>query len=583
MTRFSRIILISFILNADLIWAGQNVSKSSEEDVYRYFAQDSESQGQKAGYRPLGEIRSPLPLECHPETIENQILKTTENAKQFERTTIEFFGRCEKYWTNSEKKGRLSLLEFIKVEYDLSQNSNILQTSLSFRDGTIIDAYVAIKDSRVRRPWVIAKCGVFCNVTESKSVLNYMIHLFDQSPFNVIFLGNRTGVDYIMANQSLTIGGYSETHDYYEAGYWLKNLSPYRDTVGSLHALGMSLAGSAALYIEPLADSYGYDENHRLFQSVMSFCPVVNLQPTIIDMFTNKKKRQIFSKLTWDELQQVRPALHEVDAQLDRKGKPEFEEFPDLMGNIVSYYAAKWGRSGLTFRNIREIASIGEVWDYNQFSALTKPIKTPLWVWASKDDSIVSYDLNAGSLAQSWVYQNSEDLAVVSLNAGNHCAYSTSYGFSLTSSLIRSFVMANSRDFLNQRLYKVKPLVLNGNLIFSKWRSERHLRQWWEASASQSFLTLNIETYNLLERSWCKGESMYDPKTKDCRHLTKVKVPLQIFSDLGFIMPSNNTEAEVLSRKLNSQIRLLSDGKNLEGTTLIPNQIGWFDYGQSSH
>jgi hypothetical protein len=525
--------------------------------------------------KPLGEIKGPLPPECHPRVLESHLIKRDLSAKEFSLRAQEDFSRCEKYWNAPEKQGKLAMLEFMLTEYDVVKNRSIQNIILTMRDGSKVKAYIAIQDKFTRRPWIIAKCGVFCTASDSTSVRNYLIHLFDQSPFNVIFLSNRTGVDYIVNNEKLTLGGYLEAHDYYEVGRWLKEESIYKETVDSLHAFGMSLAGSAAVFVDPLAEAYGYDENNRLFQSVMSFCPVINLKPTIIDMYTNKSKRKLFSKLTWDELQQVKSSLSEVAELLNRKNSPDFSEFPGLMGTIVSHYASIWGKGSNTYRNTREIQNIEDLWELNQFSNLRKEIKTPLLVWASKDDSIVSNEINTSNLMESWVYKNSENLGVLNVNYGNHCAFATSYGFPVSSAIMRSFVLSHSKNFLEARsLHKI-----SYDFDFINFGSDKHLRQWWQAYPNMDYVTISFETHNDFMRPWClKSVDIYDKNDLACRNQIQIKLPLKVLSEFNIQMPANSTEAEILSRKLNGLLRITENGNALEGSSSHPNQIEWFDY-----
>jgi predicted alpha/beta-fold hydrolase len=380
-------------------------------------------------------------------------------------------------------------------------------------------------------------------------------------------------VDYIKSNERLTLGGYLEAHDYYEIGRWLKEDSPYKETVDSLHVLGMSLAGSAAAFVEPLAEAYGYTEERRLFQSVMSLCPVINLKPTIDDMYTNKFKRKLFSKLTWDELQEVRPALHEVDHLLNHKERPDYIEFPNLMGTIVSYYASLWGKGQNTHRKTREIQTIEDLWELNQFSNIQEEIKTPLLVWGSKDDSIVSNKINIATLPQSQVYQNSPQLGVLNVNYGDHCAFATSYGYSITSAFMRSFVLSHSKKFLEQRS------VHKHNYVFGlvNLGLEKHLRHWWQAYPNLNYVTINFELHSNLKRPWCAFINIYDKRAAACRRQVSINIPINNLREL-IGSPRNSTEAEVISRKLNGLLWVTAGGRTLEGTSLRPSQLEWFDY-----
>jgi predicted alpha/beta-fold hydrolase len=577
------VIAASLFLKIDFVIASSQSDSLENIDLVNFFRSDtgmadSETPQSAAPIqtkvRPLGEIKGPTPPECHPRNLENNLVNRGMKAKDFSYLSEEYFKKCEKYWHGPEKSGRMAMLEFISASYDLNQNKEIQYTTLSMRGGIKVKAFIAMHDGFTRRPWVIAKCGVFCTAAESTSVQNYLMNLFDQSPFNVIFLSNRTGVDFIMDNESLTLGGYLEAHDYYEIGRWLKEESPYKDTVDSLHALGMSLAGSAAIFVEPLADAYGYTEENRLYQSVMSLCAVVNLQPTITDMYTNKSKRNLFTKLTWDELQQVKSALHEVEELVNQRRRPDYSEFPDLMAAIVLHYGSQWGKGQYTFRKTKEIQTVDDLWELNQFSNLQKEIKAPVLVWASKDDSIVSNAINTGTIPNSWVFQNSPNLGVLNVNYGGHCAFATSYGYPVTSALMRSFVLSHSKKFLDSRKLSKVPFDFN----FIKIGLDKHLRQWWQAYPNRDYATINFQTHNEKMAPLCSFTDIYGPKAAECRKLIKVKVPLSILKDFSITVPTNNTEAEVLSRKLNGLLRVTSEGKALEGTTLRPSHFEWYDY-----
>jgi hypothetical protein len=59
-----------------------------------------------------------------------------------------------------------------------NKNNLIKMTTLSLSDGSKIEAYIGVKDLTVRRPWIILKCGVFCDITTTLSINNFIINFF---------------------------------------------------------------------------------------------------------------------------------------------------------------------------------------------------------------------------------------------------------------------------------------------------------------------------------------------------------------------------------------------------------------------
>lgn len=521
---------------------------------------------------PLGELKGPVPPDCHPDQFKLSVLNQYQTANQYSNLVTAYFERCSPYLVNGNLTGFPGLAKFAMTEYQLEENPQISKQTLILSDGSRIESYIGVKDLTTPRPWVIAKCGVFCDVTSSPSSLNYIINLFDQSPFNVIFLSNRTGNDHIRLNSSLTIGGFYEVYDYYDIAQWLKFDSPYKQTVESMHALGMSLGGSAALAVSHLSSHYRSRDGKPLFNSTTAICPVVNLQPTLKDMYADTFKGRMFTRMTWKYLKEAAPYLHDAQDYLAQKDPPPAKQFPAMISDIVFRYGRKWDQQMPPGRNVRIPTSIEDLLSRTQFSDDSRTPDIPTFIWASHDDQVVSFSLNTDTILNLRDHITSQ--GAVGLEYGDHCGFATSYGFSPTTAVMQSFIINNSPGFKPRR--KINALKFPGAPLDLP-AGEIHLRQWWEAAENKNFVTLNYETFNSNISVACRFADPFNPPSH-CTRVYQQEIPLQSLGPLGFLQPKTPTMAQVLSRQLNAGARLFHYDLPIDGEALAPTHIRWESY-----
>ncbi len=586
MKAFKNLIQYIIIGSFSLQTKAQDI-KMSGDPIRSFFIEQEKSERVKANgtskdftaqinlkKNPIGEIKGGFPLECQPRAVEDALSKHNREGKEFALLTQNLFSRCEKYWNRPEKPGLLAIIDFMNTIYNIHANPSISSESITLRDGTKLTAFVGVKDKETKRPWVIVKCGVFCTVNDGSSTASFLINLFDQAPFNVIFLSNRTGTNYIQKNESLTMAGHLEVHDLYEVGRWLKEESPYINTIDSIHAMGISLGGSSALMVDPMAEAYGYTDEKKLFNSVLAICPVVNMKETMGDMFANTLKGAIFSKYTWSQLQESGHALKEAQEYLNVSHQPPNYKFPGMMADIVSRYSSKWAQVSKQFRNSKEIFTPEDFWIFNQMKFYNKKINTPYFVWASRDDLIVDNNLNTKSLYNSYVYKNSPQMGIVNVDQGNHCGFSTSYGYPVVSAIMKSFILNNSNEFaISKKLNRTKVNLGKNNLGYS----QEYVRHWWKASANQDTVTLYYEVFRPWAGIQCRLAEYFDAPI-ECRNTISKKIKLSELSFLGLEIPKNESQALILSRKLNGNLRVTANGLPIEGGSNDPNQIEWYSY-----
>lgn len=523
---------------------------------------------------PLAEPKGSIPPHCNPHQFTSQALAQYQNANQFGHFTKSYFDECSKYLTSGNILGILGLVKFSTIKYDVTKNPLIKPVTLTLSDGSKLESYIGVKDYTTARPWIILKCGVFCDITTSPSMYNFVINFFDQSPFNILFVSNYTGADYIKANSSLRLGGSYEVYDFYDIAQWLKYESPYKETVDSIHAVGVSLGGSAAMAVGKLSHLYRskYTEEN-LFNSSTAICPVVNLEPTLHDMYGDTRKGKIFKFLTWKYLMDAAPYLDKAHDYLDSKTPPKAELFPPMLTDIVLRYGVPWeqaeppGRiSWIPENAVNFLRKNHFVEDYG------KTLTVPTLAWASKDDHVVNFDLNTKTLLN--LSNPPSTLGTVDIEFGDHCAFDTSYGYGATTTVLQSFILNNSPNFKTKSKLVSIELPFSAPLLSNK---EIHMKQWWTTKTHSSEITLNYETFDPTLHYSCHYIKPYKSNYICRRHYVQ-SFSIEALQTLGIKIPQNETESQILTRKLNGMMRVSNFSNPIDGTHLAPTHLVWRDF-----
>lgn len=515
---------------------------------------------------PEGTQKAALSKKCQPFIFE-KALASSSSPKIFSEKVNALFAECEESWRNLNTPGLLGLLEFTAVEYNFSKNEQIRSIDFEFKNGFHLKGFIAVKDLQNKRPWVLIKCGVFCAAEESSSMRNFVMNLFDESPFNILILGNRTGEDFIKDNKTVSVGGLYESADFFAVANWIHKHELYGKTVSSFHALGISLGGSASVMAEHYHPAYEINDNARI-ASFTAICPVVDLQPTIHDMFAPGIKGELFSRLTWSQLMTTKHRLSEDQDLLKSSRRPSGEEFIDLFAQFGLRSGQRMQAHPSYFGKHPLVHSINDYWSLSNFTEQERKIEKPLFVWASKDDMIVSNRINTAHLEQSALAQDN-NLALVNVNYGNHCGFTTAYGHAVTSAILRSFILSQSPEYDYQRTYHEKEFHLNKNILSY---GETHLRQIWFTKENSEWVTLRFETFSSY------GEACYfntpDDKFSECKKTKNIKMSLKSLP-VKVDIPRNKEEAAILNRYLNTHLKLYNNAMPIEMSELEANRIQW--------
>ncbi len=390
-------------------------------------------------YLPDGSSTAPVDPTCDPKQLDQKI-RPNQTTQEKAAIYNEYFNRCDLQLRNGNFTGLLALIRFIQLDYQAG-STRWVKPILPQYSTEISDGYIAIKSDGKKRPFIILKCGLFCEGEIGGSTNNYLISLFDQSPFNILIIGNHTGNNWIMNNRALRFGGFDEALEVLETALWLRESSPYKDLISSLHLAGVSLGGHTALYSTIFNDRYEQSTGQKIYNSVTAICPVVQLKETMEELFKDTSVvGQAAKLLTMSNIKTVYDYVPEAHPILLAQGSsPSGPRLALSMADVSTLYMTlKSPIIGIPVYGVQPIQNRDDFWYYNSFFKVVDRVSTPSLIWASKDDMIVNNPKNAATVQGSDLLSKNPNLGVLNLQYGNHCGFSTVYGVPTVSSVLRS-------------------------------------------------------------------------------------------------------------------------------------------------
>jgi len=512
---------------------------------------------------------------CESRDVEKALVEKSYSPEERILYLKNFFKRC-----GSElSKGAPWLFEALgrtaKVIYDYNLHPNYKKIELLGLDGLKVRAELFIKDSEKPRPLIIIKCGLLCDSGDSTLKLTLM-YLFDQGPFHVLLVPNISGTEYQYENRIVSLGGYDEGRQIIKLARYVQSSQFFaKDKISSVHVLGISLGGQAALYAS-LYSNYNVDPYGQPFvKSFFAACPVVDLKKSVDNLSSGGGVvSRIFRSLFWAQLEllgKIIPAVGEIVAR--RREENGIKSIPDMIARgALDYYKKVTPIAGWNlppFENF-VIKTENDFWSQNRFQDFKNIARSNVFVWAAENDPVVKTKHNAKLL------ENQSPFHVLITPYGYHCSFTEAYGWKVGSGVIRSFFMSESPELLSLIEKKSAPLVYTDiprfTAPYSSDRKRRGIR--FEAQA----LSPKIKIYQAFD--WECDDSRRPARggSQMCQGNSIGAVTYDLFNwDHGKI-PKNEVEAQAFTRYLNTHVRFVGvDGENLKAREELI-AIKWIEY-----
>jgi predicted alpha/beta-fold hydrolase len=529
------------------------------------------------GWTPTGEYNADLAPECHYEHLSRIIQNENGQTSDLANDIQGWQQQCEAQLSRTHTNNIGILLQFDNVNYDLVQN-NIKKLKFDFDDGRAMKGLMALKPGK--RPLVIFQTGVFNDAEDGGVVRNYFMNLYDETPFSVLVLGSNTGAEYVKDNHILTMGGFDEGREIAKIAEMLAADPKYKDQIEDIHVVGVSLGSNGALF-SSLYNSYSPESPSKI-KSVMAFCPVVNLKPTMESVFKYTPRGIFYGILTSQMLHDVYDYVPGLKDYLSQSLFWTNEEMFNATSNMATNYYHKrttdipWDMQ--PFQN-NVIGNMDDMWAHNNFIDYVDQVSTPTLVVYAKDDPLVKPSLNSIDLYNHTHNENS-NVGVLAFDNGSHCAFNMGESWPTMSALMRTFILKHS-SYQAVNMSDVTTYLNTQHHSLSS--SQRITKYVLKATKNRSTLEVSVAVFDgneIVDGRACRYSEAYNGPAACYRNYSS-NVDISDFALANIKVPQNEFEAQRLTRWLNTHASLVDADQDLIlGNNIWPTQIrfhGQFD------
>lgn len=510
------------------------------------------------GYTPDGSYNSHITPQCHFSEVERMVASYSGPTSNLAQDMQTWANRCERELSRNQTNSLSTVLKFANTRYDLTGNS-IENIQIEFDDQSRINAMLAMKPGK--RPLVIFKAGVYANADDGGVTRNFFMHLFEESPFHILYLANVTGTDYMKQNGAVALGGMEEGRQILKIVEMLNEDPRYNELIEDIHVAGVSLGSHGVLY-SSLYNSFS-ENSHSKIKSAIALCPVVNLEPTIQSVFKTTIAGIYYSILTRQTFKDVYdyiPVLRELLPADSFWSQSQL--YNASTGATLWHYQDKTSKTPLDMAPFigGRVQEMSDFWNFNNLQNYVHQITTPTLVVHSRDDFLVQSSFNSDTLLAKTQNRNSQ-VGIVQFDNGSHCALNVATGWATMSSLLRNFVLKHSS------YNKQVGVDLSLDFRAPNLRTYDKITSYvFKAEKNKDYVNVEIRYFDrTLTAPGGKKCGRFDPlyASEYCYKSKTEKVSLVGLDGLGLKTPSNSFEVQRLTRWFNTHVTLKNNNSDL--------------------
>lgn len=384
--------------------------------------------------------------ECDFKTWQDRVLRAEPNSdfESFADQTGALLQECEGDFQAGHRNIVSNTIFAMNLGLDVKNHPFAKHVVINLPSGVRLKGFLAMKADGKKRPLIIFRTGIFSNTQEFYAERFLFMMGFEQSPFNMLVIESISGSEFVKHNNSLTIGGFDEgLQNFWIAQQFQKSTEPISKYTQSVHLLGMSMGGHGTMFAT-LLNEY----NPRAISSSLAFCPLLNVQETL-----DYHQSQGFSMSLMNMWASRRlSVLGEKNSQL-RSSTFIQDGFDELKKN---YHQSLMGpvreNTGIILPSPMEEAledktSPGLFWKLNQFWSYYQNVKTPVFIFATRKDPIVSWFINSGRIQDGRLDLSSSKVRLFPLDEGYHCSLSVAYDWEKMATLLQTYFLKYSPEF----------------------------------------------------------------------------------------------------------------------------------------
>lgn len=335
--------------------------------------------------------------------------------------TADYIAKCEKAISTGPKDIFRNLYRTLFIRFAAENNPYFRRIVLNLPNGYKQPGLLALKDDKYNRPWLILRAGILGNSVDIQAERFILLQLFEQGPFNVLFLDSMTSAETIKKNEQLSVGGLDEGLQNYQIARQLKNpAEPLSRLVGDIHLMALSMGGHGLLMAMILNET-----NPEVFKSAVGLCPMVQFRPTFVG---HEQSPWSFFLMNLYSSTRMSPLL---------KREPSIRRtqfLPDAFAYVEANYKGPLTDDG----TVKFPAGFPKE-DFrrgNELLPYVSLIKHPISVFATLQDDLVPYAINTQVLRD--LPGKSVQVRTYPLQESYHCSFPGAYSWSEMSELLKA-------------------------------------------------------------------------------------------------------------------------------------------------
>ncbi len=530
---------------------------------------------------PKGKKERATPNACSALELKSEMISAGIEPKNQARALQSFLDRCDKILQPFPENRLIAMIRVEEGNYPLNGRNDLREIVLHLPYDSKVHGLLAIKDTVRPRPMLIVICGVGCNLSDGAA--RYLLtQTFDTMPFNVLILPNLAASDFVRDNRGFGMGGLEEGRQAFEVvRLFGREDSPFRKLITSFHILGISLGGNGALF----TSAYGSFNNDNLvgpkINSVIGFCPVVDLKSTLLDVDRNDAVGRHFANLVSETLIKNFAYVFGSSRDMPTLYKPGHKQsVPFLEQYIYPRYKA------LSTKNDFQLAPMTQgdlttpeaFWNANNYLNYYSKVTIPTLLFYSEDDFIVSPKVNSKALRAALEVHPNPFVNVVGVSKGAHCAAAEVYGDDIIDGALETFVLSHAPEFNFSQ--GDRELDLSTLKDFNKIElapGEKFFGYEFGAKKGSNSVTMELKIWNPSHNDGNYRCGQWDPfhALESCFRRISLEIPSAHFFPFLDGLPSKE-QAQSLTRWLNRRVQVLTKSNNNPvDTTDFPSVAKW--------
>lgn len=384
---------------------------------------------------PIFSFDAGLEVENIPEACQFRQFQALHSAQQqgkaLQQVTADYLQKCETQIATGPKDMWRNLYRTLFIRFGIENNPYLRRIVLNLPNGYKQPGLIALKDDQYRRPWIILRAGVLGNSVDLQAERFILMQMFEQGPFNMLFLDSMTSAETIRLNQRLSVGGLDEGLQNYQIAQKLKDpAEPLNRLVSDVHLMAVSMGGHGLFMAMILNET-----NPPVFKSAVGLCPMVQFRKTFLDHEAS----------LW--------SFFPMNIYASWRMAPLMDKIPNIRRTWFLPDAFKYVQDN--FRG--PITDQGKIQfppnfpkdDFvrgNELLPWIKLIRHPVRIFSTLKDNLVPYVFNTGILRE--LPEKNESIQIYTLKEGYHCSFPGAYSWSEMSAVLKAQFLSDNENAL---------------------------------------------------------------------------------------------------------------------------------------